>query len=101
MLAVFNLLELIAMEMMNAYNAAPCKKKIWTNLGSKFGKDKGKKAIIVRALHGLKSHDQVFSMHLDNGMQSLGYKSCQADHDPWFKVRTWKVDAGGTDSYYC
>ncbi len=50
MLAALNSLEVMAADIMNAYITALCKEKIWTILGSEFGKDKGRKAIIVRAL---------------------------------------------------
>ncbi len=55
MLAALNLLDVMVTDIMNAYITAPCKEKVWTTLGSEFGKDKGKKAIIARALFCLKS----------------------------------------------
>ncbi len=45
----------MAADIMSAQITTPCKEKIWTTLGSEFGKDKGKKAIVVQALCGLKS----------------------------------------------
>ncbi len=33
-------------------------------------------------------------------MRSLGYKSCLADPDQWYKVFTWKVDHGNIESYH-
>ncbi len=45
MLTALNLLEVMAADIMNAYIKALCKEKIWTILGSKFGKDKGKKTL--------------------------------------------------------
>ncbi len=60
MLAALNLLEVMVADIMNSYITTPCKEKLWTTLGSKFGKDKGKKAIIVRALYGLNSAGQAF-----------------------------------------
>ncbi len=55
MLADLNLLEVMAADIMNAYITALCKEKIWTMLVSEFGKDKGKKVIIVRATYSIKS----------------------------------------------
>ncbi len=60
MLGALNLLEVMAVDIMNAYITALCKEKIWITLGSVFGKDKSKKAIIVRALYGLKSASHSF-----------------------------------------
>ncbi len=54
MLAELNFLEVMTTDIMNAYNIAPCKEKTSNTIGSEFGKDKGKKAIIVRALYSLK-----------------------------------------------
>eukprot|EP00804_Cyclotella_cryptica_P014742 CCRYP_021053-RA/>CCRYP_021053-RA protein AED:0.33 eAED:0.33 QI:0/0/0/1/0.33/0.25/4/0/339 len=48
-------------------------KKIWTILGPEFGDDQGKKAVIVRALYGLKSAGASFRHHLADCMKHLGY----------------------------
>jgi hypothetical protein len=47
-------------DILNAYITAPVKEKVWTILGPEFGLDSGKSAIIVRALHGLKSAGAAF-----------------------------------------
>jgi hypothetical protein len=60
-------------------------KKIQTILGAKFGPDEGKKAIIVRALYGLKSAGASFGHHLADCMRTLGYTRCKADTDLWYK----------------
>jgi hypothetical protein len=49
----------------NAYQVDPINEKIWTVLGIEFGDDAGKRALIVRALFGLKSAGAVFRNHLD------------------------------------
>ena len=71
-----------------AYVTAPCSEKIWTVLGKEFGKDQGKKAIIVRALYGLKSSSAAFHAHLADCMGSMGYTSCRGDNDLWMKPET-------------
>jgi hypothetical protein len=55
------------------------------NSGTEFGIDKGKKAIIVRALHRLKSAGSSFPRHLVDCMRTIGWTSCNADPDLWFK----------------
>ena len=70
---------------MNAYVTVPCSKKIWTVLGKEFGSDQGKKAIIVRALYGLKSSGAAFHAHLADFMRSIGYTQCRGDNDLWMK----------------
>jgi len=84
-IAALNDLEVKAADIQNAYLTAPCEEKIFTILGAEFGPDQGKKAIIVRALYGLKSAGASFGRHLADCMRTLGYKPCLADADLWFK----------------
>ncbi|KAL7447690.1 hypothetical protein ACHAXS_000073, partial [Conticribra weissflogii] len=56
-----------------------------------FGKDKGGKAIVVRALYGLKSAGAAFRSHLADCMRQLGYESNKADPDLWMKVCTRNI----------
>ncbi len=72
-MAVLNALKVMAADIMNAYITAPKKEKIWTLLGPEFGKNKGCKAILVRALYGLKSACAAFRSHLADCMRQLGY----------------------------
>ncbi len=67
---------------MNAYITAPVKEKVLTVLGSEFGHDAGKSAIIVHALYGLKSAGAAFQAFL---MHQMGYTSCKAVPDLWLK----------------
>jgi Reverse transcriptase (RNA-dependent DNA polymerase) len=85
-LAALNDLEVKASDIMNAYLTSPCEEKIWTVLGPEFGSDAGRKAILVRALYGLKRAGASFSRHLADCMQMLGYKSCKANPDVWMKA---------------
>ena len=87
-LAALNDLEVKAADIMNAYITAPVTEKIYTVLGSEFGADAGKTAIIVRALYGLKSAGAAFRKHLGGCMRSMGYEPCQADPDLWMKPKT-------------
>ena len=54
-LADLNYLEVQCGDVLNAYITPPVKEKIWTYLGPEYGDNEGKKAIIVRALYGLKT----------------------------------------------
>ena len=84
-IAALNDLEVKTADIKNAYLTAPVTEKIWTILGPEFGEDAGKKAIIVRALYGLRSAGEAFRNHLADCMQTLGYRSCLADQDLWYK----------------
>ena len=50
----------------------------------------------MRALYGLKYASAAFRKHLADFMRVLGYKSCPADHDLWYKAAV-DLDA---DKYY-
>ena len=54
-------------------------------LGGEHGKDAGKKAIILRALYGLKKSGAAFRAHLCGCMQAMGYKPCLAGPDLWMQ----------------
>ena len=66
-----NHLQVKAGDVMNAYVTVPCSENTWTVLGKEFGKDQGKKAIIVCALYGLKSSGADFHAHLEYCMRSM------------------------------
>ena len=47
-----------------------------------------KGAVIVRALYGLKSAGAAFRAHLASFMRQMGFTSCKADPDLWYKAET-------------
>ena len=55
----------------NVYITAPVTEKIWTVLGREFGEDSDKKAVVVRAIYGLKSSGAAFRNHLADCMNHL------------------------------
>ncbi len=97
MLAALNDLKVKAGDVLNAYITALVAEKIWTILGPKFGNDCGKTAIMVRALCGLKSAGAAFCAPLASFMRQLGYTSCKANPDLWYKAETRPDD---NFSYY-
>ena len=54
-MALFHDVEAKAADMLDTDVTAPSIEKLWTVLGSEFGDNAGKCAIIFRALYGLKS----------------------------------------------
>ncbi len=93
-MTAFNALKVMTADVMNAYITAPNNENIWTLLGPKFGKDNGRKAIVVRALYGLKSAGVAFRSHLANCMRQLGYESNKANPDLWMEVCTRDTGSG-------
>jgi hypothetical protein len=98
-LAALNDLEVKAADIQNAYLTAPCTEKIWTICGAEFGSQAGMKALIVRALYGIKSAGAAFRNHLADCMKTLGYVPCQADPDVWFRPETRPKDGHQYYSY--
>ncbi len=93
MLAALNDLQVKAGEILNTYINTPVKEKVWTILGPEFGNDAGNGAIIVRPLYGLKSAGAAFHAHLASFMRQMGYTSCTADPDLWYKAKTQPDDS--------
>ena len=63
--AAFNNLDVWAGDVQNAYLQAPCSEKYYTVLGPGFGSEyKGRKAIIIRVVYGLKNAGADFGNHL-------------------------------------
>ena len=99
MIAALNDLEGKLGNILNAYVQAPDTEKVWTTLGTEFSKDAGKTAVIVGALHGLKSAGVAFRSHFVRCMESMGYQSCKADPDLWLKPETRPEDGVKYYSY--
>jgi hypothetical protein len=87
-LAALNDLDVKMADIENAYLAAPITEKVWTVLGPEFGDDAGKRALVVRALYGLRSDGAGFRNHLAECMMHLGWNPCCADRDLWMKAET-------------
>jgi hypothetical protein len=63
-LAVLNDLDVKMADIENAYLPAPLTEKVWTMLGPEFGDEAENRALIARALYGLKSAGAYFRNHL-------------------------------------
>jgi hypothetical protein len=91
-LAALNDLDVKMADIENAYPTAPITEKVWTVLGLEFVDEAGKRALIVRALYGLKSAGAAFRNHLAECMKHLGWNPCRADRDLWMKSETLPDD---------
>ena len=86
LLAALNDVDLLSTDIGNAYLNALPREKVYTTAGPEFGPElQGKSVLIVRALYGLKSSGAAWRSHLANTLQSLGYVSCVADPDVWYR----------------
>ena len=99
MLAALNALKVKCGDVTNAYITAPITEKVWAILVPEFGADQGKKALIVRALYGIKSAGAALRTHLYICTKVLGYTPCLADPDLWYKSEVIPDD--GFEYYSC
>ena len=70
MVSVLNDLKFKLGDILNNYAQALITEKVWTSLDPEFGKNARKTAVIIRALHGLKSGGAAFKSHLAKCMES-------------------------------
>lgn len=85
--AALNGLKVLGADIQNAYLTAPSSESYHIICGEEFGSElKGKRAIVRRALYGMKSAGRDFRNHLRDCMEHMGYKSCRADPDLWVRV---------------
>lgn len=90
-------LDPLAADIGNAYLNAPTKEKYYIITGPEFGElERGKIAIIVRALYGLKSSGAMWRTHFAATLRDLGFTSSLADPDVW--LRPSELPNG--DEYY-
>ena len=68
-----NYLEIKYGDVMNAHITVPIEEKVCSTLRPEFGNDAGKRALLFRALYGLKPAVDDFCAHLGRCMQGLGF----------------------------
>ena len=95
--AALNGLNVCAADIQNAYLQAPSSQKDFIYCGSEFGSEnKGKRALIRRALYGGKAAGRDFRNHLRDCMRHLKFEPCLADPDVWMRPA---IKADGTEYY--
>ena len=95
--AALNDLNVCAADIRNAYLQAPSSQKDYIICGAEFGLENiGKRALIKRALYGGKAAGRDFRNHLRHCMQHLGFMSCLADPDVWYRPA---IKSDGTEYY--
>ncbi|GFH61944.1 pol protein [Chaetoceros tenuissimus] len=97
LVAALNDLDILAGDIQNAFLSAPTEEKIFFYAGDEWGADKDRVVVVVRALYGLKSSALQFRNHLAATLgNKLGFKSCLADPDLWYKAC---IDSDGNEYY--
>jgi hypothetical protein len=98
MIAALNGLKVEAADIQQAYLNAPCGEKYYIICGPEFGPEmEGKRAVVVKALYGLRSAGASWRQFLSDALQhSMGFKPCKADNDVYM-MKSTKAD--GTPYY--
>jgi hypothetical protein len=92
-IAALNDLEVMTANIRNTYLNAPVAEKVWTTCGPEFGPaNNGKRAVVIRALYGLKSAGVSFCNHLAWCMRDLLWVPCEADPDVWMRPAVRESD---------
>jgi hypothetical protein len=87
LLAALNDLDVLSCDIQNAYLAAPNKEKLWTKFDDQLGPEyKGRRAIILKALYGLRSSGRSFQDYLAFHLREMGFTSLKADPDLWMRA---------------
>ena len=96
-LAALNYLDIFAADIKNSYLTAPCGEKIIFTCGPESRSEhKGKTAVVVWALYGLRSIGSAFSNNLDSCMEALNFVPCRSDPDAWMRKAR---ESNGTEYY--
>jgi hypothetical protein len=85
LIAALNDIDILATDIENAYLNSEPRERVYTTAGPEFGFElQGKRVLILRVLHGLKSSGAAWRAHFANTLRDLGFTSCLADPDVWF-----------------
>lgn len=86
LLASLNRVDILSADIAGAYLNAKCAEKIYTVLGEEFGDLKGRTAIVVKALYGLKSSAFAWRSTLSKTLkEEMEFVQCRGDMDVWRK----------------
>jgi Reverse transcriptase (RNA-dependent DNA polymerase) len=88
--AALNGLDIMSADTQGAYLNVPCKEKVYACCGAKLGPEyKGKVALIIKDLYGLKTSDFAWQEHLYETFPiSLEFSPCYEDADEWMQLAT-------------
>jgi hypothetical protein len=87
LIAALNDIKILATDIGNAYLNAKPREKVYLAAGPEFGAElQGRHVIIMRALYGLKSSGAAWRSHFANTLRTLGFVSCLADPDVWYRA---------------
>jgi len=83
LLSELNGLDLVTIDITNAYVNAPCREKVAAIAGPEFGEYEGSVVIIEKAHYSLKSSGAEWHAHLSEKLRVMGFVPSLADQDMW------------------
>jgi hypothetical protein len=86
--ASLNDLDLVMIDVGNAFVNADCKEKICAIAGPEFPGFEGCVVIIVKALYGLRSSGSAWHAHFSDHLRTMGFTPSRADMDMWYRRQT-------------
>ena len=88
LISAINALDLVSVDITNAYVHADCREKVATIAGPEFGEYEGYTVLIVKALYGLKSSGAAWHAHLSERLRAMKFIPSRADSDMWMREAT-------------
>ena len=76
-------IKVFVTDIVNAFINYKCAEEVCFKAGPEFKSHKGMWVIIVRAIYGLKISGALFRAHLDNTLQTMGFKPTFGERDVW------------------
>ncbi len=98
LIAALNGINISSCDIGNVYLNAALREKVYMTVGPELI---GQHVLIVRALYGLKSSGTAWHSHLANTLHHMGFTSCLADPDVWFKTAIKAEKWNITSMYSC
>ena len=83
LVAALNDMDVLSVDIQNAYLNAPTREKVWFRAGKEFGSKEGQVVVIVRALYGLRSSGSAWHAHLAQVLTDMKFTPSRGDPDLW------------------
>ena len=88
LISAINEMDLVSVDITNAYVHAECREKVAAIAGPEFGEYAGCVVLIVKALYGLKSSGAAWHAHLSERLRAMKFTPSRADPDIWMREVT-------------
>ena len=97
LVVALNNLDIMMLDIKNAYLMAPVTETIYNILRPELSKNEGNTGVIVREIYGLKLSWVGFRKFFAETLMDLGFRLCLVDADMWCKPATTKMGSFATN----